>query len=546
MHKTSSSYRLRGPLVSAAFTAVTIAFAGLPGLSVASAQAAEAPRYGGRFEIGIPGFTICYDATQTPYVPFVHYAIVDNLLEQDRNSGRILPWLAERYDVQNDGARYVLHLRRGVTFSNGQPFTAAAVKLNFDNHVEQGKIGKSPQASAYLSGYTGAEILDDYTIVINFKAPKAGFLQALAEKPLGIIAPETITTKTAEERCAQGVIGSGPYVISKIVENQEIVLSARKDYAWNSPNQLHTGRPYVDELVFRLIPESGVRVGSLLSGQLDAITTVPALDIDRVEAGGSTLVTAPFAGSVYTFFFNYTKPITSDPAVRKAFLIGLDRQEIVDAAYTKFDRAASGVLSSKVPQYIDQSAKLAYDPEGAKALLDAAGWIPGPDGIRQKDGTRLALEYKYTEEADKAAFELVQQQLRQIGIAFEIRQVTRSELTQWEPPNRGWDVVSASLTRPDADILLSRYHPAYSWWLSGQKLDPYPEVTSLLEQQTVTVDTAKRSALAAQIQNLLVDKAYAVPLRQVTAVWALGQNAHDLWLTLPGFPNFSDVWLDAD
>ncbi|RJG40537.1 ABC transporter substrate-binding protein [Mesorhizobium sp. DCY119] len=528
--------------ITSSISATIVLLAG----SAAHAGDTEASRYGGSFTVGIPVFTICYDGSQTPFVPYVHHSVVDNLLEQDKKTGQILPWLAESYEIQNEGTRYVLHLKKGVTFSNRQPFNAAVIKTNFDNHVELGKLGKSPQASAYLAGYLGTDIVDDYTAAINFKIPKAGFLQALTEKPLGIIAPQTIADKTPEERCAEGVIGSGPYVISSIVEDQEVVLKSRQDYAWNSPNQEHSGRPYVDELVFKLIPESGVRVGSLLSNQIDAITSVPALDIDRLEASGSKLTTASFGGSVYSFFFNYTKPITADAAVRKAILTGIDRQEIIDTAYTKYDHPASGVLSTRVPQYTDQSSKLAYNPEASRKALDAAGWVAGPDGIREKDGTRLAVKFKYSDEADKAPLELVQQQLRKVGIDFQVSQVTRAELTLWEAPNKDWDIIAAPLTRPDADILLSRYHPGYSWWLGGQNLDPYPQVTSLLDQQTKELDPSKRKQLAIEIQDLIVDNAYAVPVREVASIWALAPNAHGLWLGLPGFPNFSDVWVDKD
>lgn len=494
-----------------------------PALAVAllstSALAAQDRPKGGTFRVGLPIFTICYDASQTPFVPFVHHAVVDNLLEQSRTSGEILPWLAKSWKIEDAGATYVLTLRDDVTFSNGERFDANTVKTNFDNHIPMGKLGKSPQASAYLSGYLSTDIIDDITVAIKFDRPKAGFLQALTEKPLGIIAPETINSKTPEQRCAEGVTGSGAFVIDSIIPDQEAVLVTRKDYNWNSPNQEGKGRANVDRLVFKLVPESAVRVGSLLSGQLEAIQTVPALDIDRVEKSGAEIVSARSAGSVYSFFFNYNKPITADPAVRQALQTGIDCAELIEVAYTKFDKPATGVLSTTVSQYIDLSEKLSYDPDRSKTVLEQAGWIAGADGIREKDGKRLTLQFKYTEEADKVPLELLQQPLRLIGIDFKIAQVTRAELTEWEAPNKNWDIIAANLTRPDADILLSRFHPKFSWWLGGQELDPYPEITALLEKQTIEVDAAKRSKLAAEIQTLLVDGAYTVPVREVSYTW---------------------------
>lgn len=518
--------------------------AGLSATALPIATQAAEPANGGTLRVGFPAFTICYDHSQTPFLPFVHQAIVDNLLEQDIKTGQIVPWLATDYKIEEGGKRFVLTLRSDVTFSNGEPLDAEAVKLNFDNHIAQGALGKSPQASAYLAGYVGTDVIDAHTVAVNFDAPKASFIQALTEKPLGIIAPETIKTKTPEERCAEGVIGSGPFIIDKIVEGQEIDLKARADYAWASPNRAHPGRAYVDNVVFKLLPESGVRVGSLLSNQVDVIYTVPALDIDRVERAGDSILAAPFAGSVYTLFFNYTKPITADPAVRQAFQAAINRQEVVEVAYTKFDHPATSVLSTRVPQYTDFSADLSYDPEKARDILEKGGWTLGSDGIREKDGTKLVIQFRYVDEADKTPLELIQQQLRQVGIDFEIAQITRPELTLWEAPNTNWDVISAQLVRPDADILLSRYHPKYSWWLSGQNLDPYPEVTHLLEQQAVEIVPEKRQALVTEIQQKLIENAYAVPLREVTSVWGVTKGTHGLWLNIAGYPNWADTWLD--
>ncbi|WP_028927245.1 ABC transporter substrate-binding protein [Pseudonocardia acaciae] len=533
-------------LLAASVAAALLVAAGCAGGGPGNGGAGTGqPRQGGTFTVGIPQFTICYDASQTPFVPYVHNAVVDTLLEQDPKTKQILPWLAERHEIENNGARYVLHLKKGVTFSNGEPFDAAAVKASFEDAVALGKLGKSPQASAYLTGYAGSDVLDPHTIAINFRTPKAGFEQALTERALGIIAPATIKTRTPEQRCAEGVVGTGPYVIDKIVPDQEVTLRARADYAWQSPNQRHPGRPYVDKLVFRRVPESAVRVGSVLSGQLDAITSIPALDLDQLTSAGNEILWTSAAGSVYSFFFNYTKPVTADPSVRAAFLHGINRQELVDTAYTSYDRPATGVLSPGVPQYLDQSAKLRYDPDASRRILDVAGWVPGPDGIRVKDDRRLSVRFKYSDEEDKTPAELFQQQLRKIGIEFLVEQVTRAQLTEWEAPNTGWDIIAAPLTRPDADILLSRYHPEFSWWLGGQNLDPYPEVTALLEQEAAQLDPARRAQLAATAQELIVDNAYAVPVRQVTTIWALARRAHGLWLTLPYPPSFTDVWVDG-
>ncbi len=197
-----------------------------------------------------------------------------------------MPWLAKSWEVSEDGTPYVLHLLNGVTFSNGERLDAEAVKLNFDNVVELGEQGRAFQSSAYLLGYQGSTVIDPHTVQMTFDQPKAVFLQALSEKPLGIIAPETITTKTPEDRLAHGVIGSGPFVISNVVQDQKIEVKRRDDYQCSSAKNAHQGPAYLDGITFQIPPENAVRTGALLSDQIQVATTVPANDSENISGQG--------------------------------------------------------------------------------------------------------------------------------------------------------------------------------------------------------------------------------------------------------------------
>ncbi|MET0198936.1 MAG: ABC transporter substrate-binding protein, partial [Rhodococcus fascians] len=180
-----------GPRLRAAAVAIAAASALLAGCSSGTSTSTDGgltPRSGGEITVGI--IPACgWDKAQTSGCNFANVEIVDNLTEQIPDTGEVVPWLAESWKIGDDGTSYTFALKDGVTFSNGEVLDAEAVKLNFDNVVELGKQGRAFQSSAYLQGYRESVVVDPLTLRVEFDAPKAGFLQALSEKPLGIIAP---------------------------------------------------------------------------------------------------------------------------------------------------------------------------------------------------------------------------------------------------------------------------------------------------------------------------------------------------------------------
>src|SRR5690606_25219170 len=156
---------------------------------------------------------------------------------------------------------------------------------------------------------------------------------------------------------------------------------------WQSQGEAH-----LDRVEFRIVPESGVRVGSLQSGEVDAIGNIAKQDEALLAAAGVQLLGRANPGVPFGITFNQATPLGADPAVREALSLAIDRAEIVATVYTSQTKPATSALASTTPGYADQSALLAHDPARAQAVLDAAGWLPGPDGIRVKDGAPLSVE----------------------------------------------------------------------------------------------------------------------------------------------------------
>jgi peptide/nickel transport system substrate-binding protein len=216
------------------------------------------------------------------------------------------------------------------------------------------------------------------------------FLQGTSTHSLGILSPATVA-KSDDERCAS-VVGSGPFVIESYVRNESIMLAKRSGYGWGSSLWASQGEAYLDRIEFRIVPESGVRVGSLRSGEVDAIGNIAQQDEAPLTAAGVQLIARANPGIPFGISFNLSRPIVSEPAVRQAISLAINRPEIVSTIYTSPTRPATSWLASSTPAYAGQSAQLGFDAVRAAQVLDAAGWVPGPDGIRQRGGQPQSIE----------------------------------------------------------------------------------------------------------------------------------------------------------
>lgn len=499
------------------------------------------PRKGGTLRLAQSAFPETLDAAQyPPFQPLPQHQVVDTLLGFDPDSGKIAGWLAESWKIEDKGRTYVFHLRKGVTFSNGEKLTSTSVKNTFDNIIELGKQGHAQQAAAYLLDYEGTQTPDEHTAVVHFSVPKAGFEEAATEKPLGIIADESLA-QPWDHRGKNGVIGTGPFVISKVVQGQSVSFTVREDYAWPGPGSAHDGRPYLDGLEFTVLAEDSVRTGSLLSGDIDLARDVGSASLDQVESASNTTIASKPSGGVPPYLaLNLDVPVLQDEAVRKALQIGIDRAQIVSTLFTKYEPAATSIVSTTVPGYVDLSELLAFDADGARSLLEDAGWTEATGGIREKDGDALEVEVQFTTDADKALSELLQQQLKAVGIDLKLQQVTTAQSTKNEESG-DWQIVYGNLTRPDADVLLNIFHPDFAA-RSGK--DWHPELDELLEQISTEVDHDQRDALFEKAQREVLTHAYAIPIKEQAQVIGLADTAHGLHFDQAWWPVLYDVWVD--
>ncbi|MFI6579687.1 ABC transporter substrate-binding protein [Embleya sp. NPDC050493] len=535
--------RLRRTVGAVAATAALALLAGAcDGAGDKAANSAEVgpPRAGGTLTFALAADPTCLDPQQFGANASLNVGrqIVDSLTDQDDRTGEIKPWLATSWEVDPQATHFTFHLRPGVTFADGTPLDGAAVKANLDAVVALG--AKATIAGSYLTGYRGTTVLDPATVRVEFAAPSAQFLQATSTMSLGLLSPATLA-KTAEQRCQGDLVGSGPFTLRSYKPNQSVELVKRTGYAWGSSLFAHPGEAYLDKLVFKIVPESGVRAGSLESAQVDAISDVQPQDEGRF-ASGYTVPTRPNPGVVFNLQANVSRPIPAEEAVRRAIQKAVDRPELAQTVLTSKYRAATSPLASVTPGYVDLSAQLGHDPEGAKRLLEEAGWKVGSDGVRVKDGRRLVVDVIFAPlfNASQSVLELVQQQLRKVGVDLRLRKLAAGEQNQVQ--NSGdYDFAYYNVTRADPDILRTLFSTR-----TGNRLRIAPgDLDTVLDDQAQSLDPVQRNAKVAQAQRIVADRAYVIPLFELSQVHALGPRVHGLSFEASSRLQFHDTWVSG-
>ncbi|WP_432843363.1 ABC transporter substrate-binding protein [Dactylosporangium sp. CA-092794] len=480
--------------------------------------------------------------------------ITDKLTWQDPKTGEITPWLAKSWEYNQDLTEFTFHLRDDVTFSDGSPFDAEVVKANFDQYVHGDKaLGISPNGAPLLPGYLETRTPDKYTAVVRFAKPLASFLQAsafTANAQPGFLSLSTLKLSAKERTDPAKVIGTGPFVYESWQEQVKTVLVRRKGYHWAPPATGHTGEAYLDRIVFNTIPEASVRTGSLTSGTIDATLDVGTTDEKPLAAQGYTIIYRGVSGTAIFFNLNSQLFPTNDIAVRKAIQLGWDRDAIRKTVLTGSYSVATSVLAPSVPGYADYSGTvLRHDPEQAKRLLDAAGWAPGPDGIRVKDGRRLTVKALGISNlvVNKPAYESVQQDLKKIGIDLQLSVLPIPDYTAAvAKAATDWNITAANRSRNDPAVLNLQYSPLLgngAYVTKDSTGVDVAEVTSVLGKLELTLDPALRKEYAKAAQDLLLDK-YALvnPVYNPSQVIAEAPYVHGIIFDAQSRNHFVDTW----
>ena len=410
--------------------------------------------------------------------------VFNGLLRKDRRS-QIVPDLALRWE-HPEPTIYVFHLRQDVQFHNGQPFTSADVAYTFRSILDS-TLG-SPKLGSYQV-IQEIETPDPQTVVFHLKEPFAPFLAQMVAP----IVPHQAGKEIAHFR--EHPIGTGPFQFEDFRSDERVELSAYAEY--------HEGRPKLDRVVYRIIPDGTVRrlelerggldlvVNALLPESLERLATRPHLKIER----------AP--GTNFTYLgFNLQDPILSRPKVRLAFAHAIDRAAIIQHVLKGLARPARSLLAETHWAHAGDVATYPYDPDRARQLLDEAG-LQDPDGPGPEPRFRLVFKTSQNEVRRQVA-EVIQAQLQQLGVEVQIRSF---EWGTFFSDIRSGNFQIFALTWVgvlDPDIYHYIFHSS-SVPPSGANRGRYlnPEMDRLLEEGRRLLDLQARKGIYDQVQQIL-------------------------------------------
>ncbi|MFS0655162.1 nickel ABC transporter substrate-binding protein [Bacillus sp. 179-C3.3 HS] len=329
----------------------------------------------------------------------------------------IQPALAKSWDISEDGKTYTFHLRKGVTFSDGEPFHAKAVKLNIDAVLE------NMEKNAWLNLVTeiqSTKAVDEYTFVLTLKNPYYPTLEELGlTRPFRFISPKSFIDGTTANG-VEGYAGTGPYVLKEHKKNQYAIFEKNDQY-WGK-------KPKISRVKWNVMPDHQTILLALQKGEIDLLYGADGdmVDGDSFQAlkkdGQYGVSVSPPTGS-RSIVINSNQPITKDPKVREAFQYAVQKEMITEGILNGTEQVAHTLLAPTIPYADIRLTKKTYQKTKAETLLDAAGWKLKEDGYRYKHDKLLSVTIYYNSDnaGERTISESIQHDFKQVGIKLHIR-----------------------------------------------------------------------------------------------------------------------------
>lgn len=449
--------------------------------------------------------------------------LFDTLIYRDAEN-QYHPFLADSWEISEDGLSITFDLKEGVTFHDGTPMDAAAVKFTFERFMELGS--KSPVAGG-LKGITEVEVVDDNTVRFHFDAPSAVFFGTISMPYAGIISP-TAVEKWGDE-FAQHPVGTGPFMMDAWEPGVSITLARNPAYNWPPPDVENPAAPYIDYAAFKVIPDASTQLAAFETGEVDIIFVNQPAHLAKLEQMEGVELTEAAINSLVYLGFNAGRVPLDEPTVRQALSHVVNKQEILDTALGGIGKLACSPLASTLPGY-DPSlceGELTYDPDQAEALLAEAGFSKNDDGVWERDGQPLSFTLITSTRAPNGDIATVlQAQLAAIGVPVEIQQLDARaamktavagdyDLFLWR---YGWN---------DADVL-NIYLGSDRIGRTNRTFYSNPDVDALLNQALTELDADARARLYQDAVRLIMADAAWQPLYEPVDVIAVGPQVQDV------------------
>lgn len=434
--------------------------------------------------------------------------IFSRLIDWD-SQGKLVPGLAESWQVSPDNKVYTIKLRPNLTFSDGSPLTAEDVAFTLTVLLDPKYDGDTDISLAHITGgadykagkadsVSGLKVIDPLTLQISTDEPGATTLAKIG----GPVLSKAYYGKNYQRgnldylRTLNGKpLGNGPYIYDKYIPGQEIRFHANPHF--------YRGTPPTQRFIYRVTnPSTNFQLFQTGETDYDAFTSRPD-DIEQLKLLGFANINLYGSSDYSEVEFNLHRPALQDARVRKALIYGLDRQKLIDVVYQGYGKVAIEPIAPISWAYNpDDINPYKYNPEQAKKLLDEAGWKPGPDGIRVKAGKRLELTLLVSKKViNDALVPIAKENWQQIGVVLKPQVVDFNALMA-QRKSGNYDLASFSTS-----TLNDPHDGVWDFYSNEAKESGYhnPEVDKLINEGNALLDIEKRKPVYHQLYKVLAD-----------------------------------------
>jgi len=485
--------------------------------AVASGNQTLKPLSGGKLIVAIPADVVTMDPHNTGDIPsmILQKHIYEGLVQWG-NDGKIAPSLATNWVWEDRGKTLTIHLKNGVLFHDGTVLDSLVVKYNLERILDP---GNSLRARTFLKDITSVDAPDKNTVVVRFQEPNGEFLAALAAPTAFIISKSAI--EKHGKNLSLNAVGTGPFKLIRWDTQQEISLEAFSQY--------HAGRPYLDGINFRPVPDQQARAAMLEAGDVHAAYPIAIEDINRFVKSERFVFKAMDSMDNLHMHLNELYGPLGDANVRRALNYAIDKTAIVDHIYLGNARPLTdSPITPIVWGYSPAGDFYKYDVAKAKELLSKAGY---PGGFKM---TIWSPEGRYLQ--DRRVAEAVQGYLRDIGIDAKLEIYEFATFVKMlfssrpeTPPKYGAVLLTIAPSSRDAGRGLG-YWRSEEWLPKGLNAAFHSDkrVDELMKRGRQTVDEKERLKTYAEVQKLIMEEAPAIFLVSLKILVAHHKNIQGL------------------
>ncbi|GGD89212.1 ABC transporter substrate-binding protein [Caballeronia grimmiae] len=465
--------------------------------------------------------------------------VFDGLIEYD-NAFHLKPGLAVKWAFSPDGKTLTLNLRQGVKWHDGKPFTSADVKWTLENVWKK----YHPRNQALFANAESVDTPDDYTVIVHFSKPSLAVLSSLNSNGAQVLPKHLYEgTDILNNPYNNKPVGTGPFIFRKWVKGDYILLERNPDY-WDK------GKPYLDKVIYRVIPDGGARTAALEKGEVQyaPLSPVPARDAQRLAKLPTLKVDTKGYEWLSPWLFldiNNERPQLKDARVRQALYLAIDRNAYNRVVWSGFGKPAVSPVVSTLTEFFEPNVpQYPYDVAKANALLDQAGYKAGANGTRFK----LTIDYlPYGDEFLRSA-EFIKQAFKRIGIDADIRNQDTPTYTRRIYGDRDYDVTIqwyAGFSDPQVGVTREYQSDSIGKNIPFTNGSGYrnAQVDQWIREAQASGDQAERVKLFKQFQRQVQTDLPSLPLLELHFFTVHSADLND---TVSGvdqvYGSFKNVW----